>query len=53
MSRCPSFTSVFGKGSIPHSGIPGPPSGPAFLSTITWSAVTPLASSSTKAFISG
>ena len=53
MSRWPCFTSFFGMGSIPHSGIPGPPSGPALRSTMTWSAVTPLASSSTNVFISG
>src|SRR5450830_689283 len=33
MSRTPCWTSFFGTGSIPHSGMPGPPSGPPFLST--------------------
>ena len=40
MSRTPAFTSFFGIGSMPHSGMPGPPLGPAFLSTRTWSGVT-------------
>ena len=38
MSRTPCFTSFFGIGSMPHSGMPGPPFGPAFFSTSTWSA---------------
>ena len=40
MSRTPAFSSFFGIGSMPHSGMPGPPLGPAFLSTRTWSGVT-------------
>ena len=28
MSRTPCFTSFFGIGSMPHSGMPGPPCGP-------------------------
>ncbi len=31
MSRTPCFTSFFGIGSMPHSGMPGPPCGPAVL----------------------
>ena len=31
MSRTPCFSSFFGIGSWPHSGMPGPPSGPALL----------------------
>ena len=32
--------SFFGIGSMPHSGMPGPPIGPALRSTMTWSGVT-------------
>src|SRR6184192_4677157 len=39
MSRTPACTNFFGIGSMPHSGMPGPPLGPAFLSTMTWSGV--------------
>ena len=31
MSRTPALSSFFGIGSMPHSGMPGPPFGPAFL----------------------
>ena len=40
MSRTPCFTSLRGIGIMPHSGMPGPPFGPEFFSTSTWSAVT-------------
>ena len=35
MSRCPSFKSALGIGIMPHSGMPGPPCGPALRSTST------------------
>ena len=35
MSRTPCFSSFFGIGSMPHSGMPGPPTGPALRSTST------------------
>jgi hypothetical protein len=35
MSRTPCFSSFFGIGSMPHSGMPGPPCGPALRSTST------------------
>ena len=38
MSRTPCASSFFGIGSMPHSGMPGAPSGPAFCSTSTESA---------------
>jgi hypothetical protein len=38
MSRTPCCRSFFGIGSMPHSGMPGPPIGPALRSTMTWSA---------------
>ena len=38
MSRTPCLSSFLGIGSMPHSGMPGPPTGPAFCSTSTWSA---------------
>ena len=53
MSRTPAFTSFFGIGSMPHSGMPGPPWGPAFLSTMTWSGVTSRSSRSISFFIVG
>ncbi len=40
MSRTPCASSFFGIGNWPHSGMPGAPSGPAFCSTSTESAVT-------------
>ena len=40
MSRTPCASSFLGIGSMPHSGMPGPPSGPAFCSTSTESGVT-------------
>ena len=40
MSRTPWASSFFGIGSMPHSGMPGPPSGPASWRTSTESAVT-------------
>ena len=49
MSRTPAFNSFCGIGSIPHSGIPGPPSGPACCSTSTESVVTGSAGSSMRA----
>jgi hypothetical protein len=52
MSRTPACTSFLGIGSMPHSGIPGPPCGPAFFSTMTWSGVTSRSSRSIAAFIS-
>ena len=39
MSRTPSASRYLGIGSIPYSGMPGPPSGPASRSTSTESAV--------------
>jgi hypothetical protein len=39
MSRSPIFSSFFGIGSMPHSGMPGPPCGPALRSTSTLSGV--------------
>ncbi len=41
MSRTPSLSRWSGIGSIPYSGIPGPPLGPALRSTSTVSAVMP------------
>ena len=35
MSRTPCFSSFFGIGNWPHSGMPGAPTGPACCSTIT------------------
>jgi dihydroxy-acid dehydratase len=35
ISRTPCFTSLVGIGSMPHSGMPGPPCGPALRNTIT------------------
>ena len=49
MSRTPAARSFFGIGSEPASGIPGPPTGPAFWSTRTLSGVTGSAGSSTRA----
>ena len=49
MSRTPCASSFFGIGSMPHSGMPGPPSGPACCSTSTESAVTGSAGSSIRA----
>ena len=48
MSRTPALSSFFGIGSWPHSGMPGPPFGPPFLSTRTWSGVTSRSSRSTS-----
>ena len=53
MSRTPAFSSFTGIGSAPHSGMPGPPCGPALRSTITWSGVTSRFSSSTAFFSDG
>ena len=39
MSRTPSASRYLGIGSIPYSGMPGPPSGPVFRSTSTDSGV--------------
>ena len=39
MSRTPCFSNFFGIGSMPHSGMPGPPCGPAVWSTSTLSGV--------------
>ncbi len=50
MSRTPCFSSFFGIGIMPHSGMPGPPTGPQFFSTMMWSGVTSRLSSFT-AFI--
>ena len=52
MSLTPCFTSFFGIGSMPHSGKPGPPSGPAFFSTSTQSASTSRSSRSIRAAMS-
>jgi hypothetical protein len=52
MSRTPCFSSFFGIGSWPHSGMPGPPCGPAFCRTSTESAVTGRLSSSMRAAMS-
>ena len=52
MSRTPASRSRFGSGNMPHSGIPGAPSGPAFRSTSTSSAVIASAGSSSRAFMS-
>ena len=49
MSVTPFCRSFFGIGSCPHSGMPGPPSGPAFLSTSTLSASTSRSGSSMRA----
>ena len=40
MSRTPCFSSFFGIGRLPHSGMPGAPTGPALRSTSTLSSVT-------------
>ena len=53
MSRTPAFSSFFGMGNMPHSGIPGAPTGPAFCRTITESAVTGRSSRSMRALRSG
>ena len=53
MSRMPFLSSAFGIGSMPHSGMPGPPCGPALRSTRTWSRVMSRFSSSIAAFSSG
>ena len=45
----PARAGSFGIGSCPHSGMPGPPFGPAFRSTSTESAVIPSAGSSIRA----
>ena len=52
MSRTPCASSFFGIGSMPHSGMPGPPSGPAFWSTSTESAVAGRSGSSIRASMS-
>jgi hypothetical protein len=52
MSRTPFLSSFFGIGSCPHSGMPGPPSGPAFFSTSTEFSSTVSDSSSMRAFMS-
>ena len=49
MSRTPASSSFFGIGSMPHSGIPGAPIGPASCSTSTLSAVTCRSGSSMRA----
>jgi hypothetical protein len=48
MSRTPAFSSFCGTGSMPHSGMPGPPCGPPDFSTSTLSAVTSSAGSSSR-----
>ena len=48
MSRTPSRSSFLGMGSMPHSGMPGAPIGPAPRSTSTLSAVTSSAGSSMR-----
>ena len=53
MSRLPCLSSFTGIGIIPHSGMPGPPLGPALRSTITWSSVTSAFSSSSIFFMLG
>ena len=53
MSRTPCFTSFFGMGSMPHSGMPGPPKGPALRSTRTVSGVTSRSSRSILALSAG
>src|SRR6516164_622448 len=53
MSRTPCLTSFVGIGSIPHSGMPGPPCGPALRRISTWSAVTSRSGSSIAFFIDG
>ena len=52
MSRTPFFSSFCGIGNWPHSGMPGAPTGPAFCSTITESAVTSSSSLSMRAAMS-
>ena len=49
MSRTPACSSFLGIGNMPHSGMPGPPSGPACWSTSTESAVTGRSGSSMRA----
>ena len=49
MSVTPAASSFLGIGSMPHSGIPGPPCGPAFFSTSTLSAVAGRSGSSSRA----
>ena len=48
MSRTPCFSSFCGSGSMPHSGMPGPPCGPACFSTSTLSGVTSRSGSSSR-----
>ena len=48
MSVTPAAASLAGMGIMPHSGIPGPPTGPQPASTSTLSAVTGSAGSSTR-----
>ena len=52
MSRTPSLRIFLGSGSWPHSGMPGPPCGPAFCRTSTESGVTSRSGSSIRAFMS-
>ena len=52
MSVTPSATSLAGIGIMPHSGIPGTPTGPQPASTRTLSGVTSSAGSSTRRRIS-
>ena len=52
MSFTPCLMSFFGMGSMPHSGKPGPPSGPAFFSTRTHVASTSSSSVSMRADMS-
>ena len=47
------FEILLGIGIIPHSGIPGPPTGPTFLSTSIWFSETSKSSESIILFISG
>ena len=53
ISRTPCSSSGLGIGSMPHSGMPGAPSGPALRRISTSSAVMPSAGSSMRAFMSG
>ncbi|MNC89761.1 hypothetical protein D3C83_57460 [compost metagenome] len=53
MSRTPFFSSFFGIGNWPHSGMPGAPSGPAFCITSTEFSSTLRSSESIRALKSG
>ena len=53
MSRTPACKSFFGMGSMPHSGKPGAPKGPALRKTMIESAVTGRAGSSIACLSAG